>query len=108
MEFKELEQKALDLRAKFAGFEKEKFGSEWSSQEIYLGLVGDVGDLGKYIMAKEGRRDIEGADEKLPDELMDCLWSIIILAQKFNVDIEPAFEKMLSNAEEWYNLKKSK
>lgn len=107
MEFKQLEQKALGLRKKLVELQKHEYGREWTNEEIYMGLVGDIGDLGKFIMTKEGRRSTKDGAEKLSDELMDCLWSVIVLANKFDINIEKSFEKMIKNAEEKYNLEKS-
>jgi hypothetical protein len=39
--------------------------------------VGDVGDLMKLVMAKEGAREIQDVDEKLQHELAACLWSVL-------------------------------
>lgn len=106
MEFDEISKKALKLRKKLVSLQKQEYGSEWTNEEIYIGLVGDIGDLGKFIMTKEGRRSTENGAERLSDELMDCLWSIIVLAHKFDIDIEKAFEEMIRKAEEKYNLNK--
>jgi NTP pyrophosphatase (non-canonical NTP hydrolase) len=61
-----------------------------------LGFLGDMGDLAKLIQAKEGVRQYEDLDNKLAHELSDCLWSIIILANKYGVDLEAAFVKTMS------------
>ena len=52
------------------------------------GLVGDIGDLTKLIMAKEELRSIAGVDVKLKHEVVDCLWSILVIADEMNIDIE--------------------
>lgn len=95
MEVKELMAKAIEVRKKYAEFEKIKFGKEWSNEQIAEGLVGDVGDLMKLVMAKEGIRKIDDVDSKLAHELSDCLWCILILADKYGVDIEKSFDKTM-------------
>jgi NTP pyrophosphatase (non-canonical NTP hydrolase) len=55
------------------------------------GLVGDTGDLMKLIMAKEGIRDTDNVDKKIAHELADCLWCILVLAKKYDIDIEKSF-----------------
>ena len=56
-----------------------------------LGFLGDVGDLAKLVQGKEGVRPREGLDEALAHELADCLWSVMVLADAYNVDLETAF-----------------
>jgi NTP pyrophosphatase (non-canonical NTP hydrolase) len=63
------------------------------------GFVGDVGDLMKLVMAKEGIRTIEHVDEKLAHELADCLWCILVLSEKYGVDIEQSFLKTMGELE---------
>jgi NTP pyrophosphatase (non-canonical NTP hydrolase) len=91
MDLRELTKKALELRSEYAKFEKRKYGHEWTTSNIMQGFVGDVGDLMKLVMAKEGIRSIENLDEKISHELVDCLWSILVLAKKYDVDIEKEF-----------------
>jgi NTP pyrophosphatase (non-canonical NTP hydrolase) len=96
MEFKSLIEQAVMIRNKYADFEKERYGREWTREELMLGFLGDMGDLAKLIQAKEGVRQYEDLDNKLAHELSDCLWSIIILANKYGVDLEAAFVKTMS------------
>jgi NTP pyrophosphatase (non-canonical NTP hydrolase) len=63
------------------------------------GFVGDVGDLMKIIMAKEGVREMDNIDEKLKHELSDCLWSVIVLADKYGVNLEESFMKTMDDLE---------
>ena len=95
MDFKTISDKALEIRQKYHAFELKKVGHNWSNREIMEGFVGDVGDLMKFVMAKEGSRQIDDVDEKLAHELSDCLWCILVLAKKYNIDLETEFmEKM--------------
>lgn len=91
MELKDLMQRAVEVREKYGELEMKKYGKKWTNAQIAEGFVGDVGDLIKLIMAKEGIRDIENADEKLEHELADCLWSIFVLANNYNIDLEKVF-----------------
>lgn len=95
MEFKSLIERAVAVRDKYAEFEKEKYGRQWSREELMLGFMKDVGDLARLIQSKEGVRDVENLDEELSHELADCLWSVIVLADKCGVDLEVAFNKTM-------------
>ncbi|MDO8513493.1 MAG: MazG nucleotide pyrophosphohydrolase domain-containing protein [bacterium] len=91
MTIKEATYRAMQVRQKYIELQEKRFGSKWSNQEIYQGLVGDIGDLGKLIMAKEGRRTEPNSDEELAHELSDCLYCLFVLANNYNIDLEKSF-----------------
>lgn len=100
MEFKEIIQRAKEIRSIYADLERKKYGREWTREEIVQGFVGDVGDLMKISMAKEGVRNMPDVDMKLAHELADCLWSIIIIADKYGVDLGGSFAKTMDELEQ--------
>ncbi len=91
MDFTQLSQRAIQIRAKYALLEQRRYGKEWTREQIAEGLVGDVGDLLKLVQAKSGIRTIDSVDEKMAHELSDCLWSVLVLADKYGVDLEKSF-----------------
>lgn len=91
MKFSDLEKSALALNALYEQLETKRYGRIWSIEELALGFVGDVGDLAKLIQAHAGVRSIDGVQEKLGHELSDCLWSIMVIAEKCGVDLEAEF-----------------
>jgi NTP pyrophosphatase (non-canonical NTP hydrolase) len=99
MELKELQERAMQIREKFGDYEEGQVGKRWTRQDISLGFVGDVGDLAKLVMAMEGLRHIENKEEKLAHELADCLWSVLVLAKMYEVDIEAVFRKTMDELE---------
>lgn len=103
MDFKTLSQRAIEIRNKYSELEKNKQGREWTNLNLMEGFVGDVGDLMKLIMAKEGVRDIENVDEKLAHELSDCLWCILVLADKYGIDLEQSFMETMDELEDRIN-----
>lgn len=91
MKLSDLEKSALQLNELYEQLEIKKYGRIWTTEELTLGFVGDVGDLAKLIQANAGIRDIDDCKAKLGHELSDCLWSIIVLANKCGVDLEAEF-----------------
>jgi NTP pyrophosphatase (non-canonical NTP hydrolase) len=91
MKFSDLEKSALELNDLYEQLEIKKWGRIWSTEELMLGFVGDVGDLAKLIQANAGVRDIDDCKAKLGHELSDCLWSILVLANKCGIDLEAEF-----------------
>ena len=100
MMFEDLLQKAVAVRQLYAKYEKEHYGSSWTTAEIALGFVGDVGDLAKLILAADARREIPDARDKLAHELADCLWSLLVLAHAYEVDLERAFLRTMADLEQ--------
>lgn len=100
MDFKQIQSRALEVREKYSQLEQQKKGKSWSNSQLMEGFVGDVGDLMKLVMAKEGVRDVENVDEKLAHELSDCLWSVLVLANKYEIDLEASFMKTMNELEE--------
>ncbi|MFA6446249.1 MAG: MazG nucleotide pyrophosphohydrolase domain-containing protein [Candidatus Paceibacterota bacterium] len=96
MEYQQIQEVALRVKNKYTKLEIARMGREWNLSEITEGFVGDVGDLMKLVMAKEGKRVIDNVDEKLKEEITDCLWSIICIAKKLNIDVEKEFVDKMS------------
>ncbi len=91
MELSQLSARALQIRAAFAARATRDGRRPWTREEIMAGFVGDVGDLMKLVMAKAGARPVADVDAKLAHELADCLWSVLVLARAYDVDLERAF-----------------
>lgn len=102
MDFTELQARARGLRGQYAAVERSRHGRPWTTEEIALGFVGDVGDLAKLIQAHAGVRGTRPAEEVRVDiahELADCLWSVIVLADETGVDLEAAFIQTMEDLE---------
>ena len=99
MEFQTIINRALEIRKQYEAKEQQLYGSAWTSEEIALGFVGDVGDLAKLIVAENGKRNIPDSKAKLEHELADCLWSVIVLAHQHGVDLEAAFVNTMNELE---------
>lgn len=99
MTFQQLISRAKDIRKKFSLLEKQKYGKEWTKENLVQGFVGDVGDLSKLVQAKSGIRNIENVDEKLKHELADCLWSVLVIADEYDIDLEQAFFNTMDEIE---------
>ena len=100
MEFKALAERAAVIRRQYESFENRRYGRAWTDEEIALGFVGDVGDLMKLVQAKNGARDLPDPDERLAHELADCLWSILTLADAYDIDLEQMFLRAVDELEQ--------
>ncbi len=99
MHLAELSARAQQIRDRYAALEIARSGRPWSREELMQGFVGDVGDLMKLVMAKTGARPVADVDAKLSHELADCLWSLLVLAHAYDVDLEHAFLRTMDELE---------
>lgn len=100
MNFADLEKRALEIRQKYDTLNQTERGVQWTESDVMAGFVGDVGDLSKIIMAKNGLRAMDDIDNKLVHELSDCLWSILVLANRYSIDLPQAFMKTMDELDQ--------
>lgn len=102
MSLEDIIARARHIRSLYENYERENYGREWSTAEIVLGLMGDLGDLAKLIQAHLGIRGVPSAQEletKLSHELADCLWSILVIADKLQINLGDAFVTTMNELE---------
>jgi NTP pyrophosphatase (non-canonical NTP hydrolase) len=96
-----LTARALEVRRAYAAVEASTYGSSWTTAELTSGLVVDVGDLVRLVMARDGRRPAPAKlDARIAHELADCLWSVLVLADRLGVDLASAFERTMDQLEQ--------
>lgn len=100
MKYKALEESALTLNELYEALAIKLHGRPWTTEDLALGFVGDVGDLAKLIQANAGIRNIDDFKSKLGHELSDCLWSVIVLANKCGIDLEAEFSRNIKELTE--------
>ncbi|MET9830569.1 MazG nucleotide pyrophosphohydrolase domain-containing protein [Streptomyces sp. NPDC006385] len=91
-----LRQQAMRIHDLYDELNRHERGRVWTREEFMLGFVGDVGDLAKLVMAEEGAREVPGGRAALEHELADCLWSVLILAHRYDIDLEAAFRRTMA------------
>jgi NTP pyrophosphatase (non-canonical NTP hydrolase) len=84
-DIKVLEQRAMEIRRRFDQLEKNLGEQPWDAHRLAQGFKKDVEDLVEIIESKKINY------KKLNHELADCLWSVLVIARKLDVDIERAF-----------------
>lgn len=108
MTYQELLEAAVRVRKKYNQLNARDHGAEWDGDKLMAGFVGDVGDLSKIIMAKSGHRSMDDVDNKLVHELADCLWSVLVLANFYDIDLEKQFMKSMIDLEARVDLELAK
>ncbi|MEU9920227.1 MazG nucleotide pyrophosphohydrolase domain-containing protein [Streptomyces griseoluteus] len=105
MALDEFRQRAERIRDLYDRLNLSERGRVWTNEEFMLGFTGDVGDLAKLVMAAEGAREVPGARAALEHELADCLWSILILADRYDIDLQRAFHRTMTELETAINTR---
>ncbi|MEU8543886.1 MazG nucleotide pyrophosphohydrolase domain-containing protein [Streptomyces sp. NPDC048717] len=78
---------------------RARHGRTWQPHDFVLGFVGDVGDLAKLTQAADGVRPAPPGNG-LGHELADCLWSVVVIAELYGIDLEAAFTTTMRQLEE--------
>ncbi len=103
MDIDDMTRRAVEVRAKFSVYERDTYGQEWSTEDLVMGLMTDVGDLSAIVHRLEGRRPLRDADprDELAHELSDCLWVLLVLADRYQIEVGQSFEHTMSGIEAW-------
>jgi NTP pyrophosphatase (non-canonical NTP hydrolase) len=99
MTIDDLTARAMRVHALYDELNQRQRGRTWNREEFVLGFMGDVGDLAKLAMAAEGAREMPGGQAALGHELADCLWSVLVLARLYDVDLSAEFARMTAELE---------
>lgn len=105
--FNELTQRAIEIREKYVEYNRNQNQKQWTKEDYMMGFIGDVGDLAKLVMAHQNIRNIPDKEAKLAHELSDCLWSIMVLAKMYDIDLESAFLDTMRDLEKFLNESKN-
>lgn len=100
MDLDQLAARAFDVHALYDRINLRDRGGTWTREEFVLGFVGDVGDLAKLAIAAEGAREMPGGPVAVGHELADCLWSVLVLARLYGVDLEGEFQHMTDDLQQ--------
>ena len=85
----------METRTLLENFEQKSVGKKWGNEELLIGLMTDIGDLARLILAKEGFRSAKKDLEKqLRHEIAACFWAIVVLSEKYKVNIPQALQEM--------------
>ena len=99
-ELEDLTRAALRVHDLYDQLNLKARGRVWTREEFMLGFVGDVGDLSKLVMAEEGARTMPGGRAALGHELADCLWAVLILAHKYDIDLAAEFTRTMAELDQ--------
>lgn len=100
MNFSEVVARSVAIRKQYHELEMQHHGKEWTVEEDALAFLTDAGLVGRFTMSQQGRWPTN--EEPVPElehKLGECIWWLISLAERMNVDISEALNKFLSKTE---------
>lgn len=102
--FSEAIERSVEIRKLYHNLELMYHKKEWTVEEDALAFLTDAGLVGRLTMSHQGRWPMNGETKsELEHKLGECIWWIIILAERMNIDISEALDKFLSKTEEHLN-----
>ncbi len=96
---KDMQHRAMQIANRYDEYNRVIGRKGWDAQDFTNGLIGDVGDLMKAMMAVHNRRDVTDAISKVEHELNDILWSILLLYKFFQLEPTESFMKAMDALE---------
>ena len=100
--FEQLKERSLKIRAKYRELELTDHGSEWTVEEDALAFLTDAGLVGRHVMSQQGRWPKTNTEEELKHKLGESIWWLTVLAERMNINIEEATEEFLTKTEKLF------
>jgi hypothetical protein len=95
--------RAEQIRELYHQLELVHHGSEWTVEEDVLAFLTDAGLIGRLTMSQQGRWPKENTEEELSHKLGECIWWLIIIANRTGLDINAVLDGFLTKTEKLLN-----
>jgi NTP pyrophosphatase (non-canonical NTP hydrolase) len=99
LNFEQLKERSLKIRAKYRELELTHHGSEWTVEEDALAFLTDAGLVARNVMSQQGRWPKSNTEEELKHKIGESIWWLTVLAERMNIDIGEATEEFLTKTE---------
>lgn len=98
--FSEAINRSIKIRELYHQLERQHHEKEWTIEEDALAFLTDAGLVGRLTMSHQGRWPKDGeTTPELEHKLGECIWWLITLADRMNIDINEALHKFLTKTE---------
>ncbi len=100
MNFSEVVERSVQIRKLYHQLERQNHGTEWTVEEDALAFLTDAGLVGRLTMSQQERWPKGGNTvSDLEHKLSECIWWLIVLAKRMNIDINISLDEFLSTLE---------
>lgn len=97
--FDKVVDRSLEIRSLYHQLEGDLHGRKWTVQEDALAFLTDAALIGRNIMAHEHIWPNEKADQELQHKIGECMWWLIVLADRLDMKSDVLIEKFLKKKE---------
>ena len=98
-DFSNIIERSKKIRESYHQLERQHHGSEWTVEEDALAFLTDAGLVGRHTMSQQERWPTSNTENELEHKLGECIWWLVVLADRMNIDIKEATEKFLTKTE---------
>jgi hypothetical protein len=98
-DFSKVIERSKIIRDRYHQLERQHHGSEWTVEEDALAFLTDAGLVGRHTMSQQNRWPAKNTETELEDKLGECIWWLVVLADRMNINIQEATDKFLSKTE---------
>ena len=100
MSFSKIIERSVAIRQSYHELEKQYHENEWTVEEDALAFLTDAGLVGRLTMSQQERWPKTGDTEaELEHKLSECIWWLIVLAERMDIDIEESLDGFLTKLE---------
>ncbi len=100
MNFNRIIERSIAIRESYHKLEEQYHDQKWSVEEDALAFLTDSGLVGRLTMSQQGRWPKGGDSEaELEHKLSECIWWLIVLAERMDIDIGEALDGFLTKLE---------
>jgi len=100
LNLKQIIERSKNIRARYHELENSIHGSHWTVEEDALAFLTDAGLVGRNIMSQQQRWPKENSEEELRHKIGECIWWLIVMADRLELDTEELMKEFLDNTEE--------
>jgi hypothetical protein len=97
--FSKVIERSKKIRESYHQLERQHHGREWTVEEDALAFLTDAGLVGRHTMSKQGCWPAKNTETELEHKLGECIWWLVVLADRMNINIEEATDKFLTKTE---------
>ena len=105
VDFNDIITRSKKIRETYHQLERQHHGNEWTVEEDALAFLTDAGLVGRHTMSQQKRWPANNTKIELDHKLGECIWWLIVLADRMDIDIKEATEKFLTKTEKLVNKK---
>lgn len=96
---KELQKRTDSLNKKFEKTLPGPIG-KWDARTYLIDLMEEVGELSNAILVKDGNKSSKRKKSEIDNSLADIQFALFMLANRYEIDLENEYEKVLDELEE--------